>query len=310
MTTNKPESTALAKLAPANLVEAQTLAITLSEAKSLTGLLQKSPADIMLRICTGEALGIPWTTAIHAIHIVEGRTTLSADLMVAVVLSRPWLCDYFRLVQSTNEIAEYVTKRHGSDPVSMSFTIEQAKQAGKYPGKPNSNWACYTADMLRARAKSRLCREVYPDLLAGCYTPDEIGIDDQTTLIKSPPVPATFAPPMPASVIEVAAAETGPNAAESSTPEPEPAAPQSIPEKAPEAEQSQENDPQAVELSDPLERRKLADDILAKIGAAENREELEAAVAEGSAFGKKGIEYEQLKAAYKTRLRNLRGAKK
>ena len=41
--------------------------------------------------------------------------------------------------------------------------------------KPNSNWLKIPTDMLVARAQSRLCRMVYPDLLAGLYTPDELG---------------------------------------------------------------------------------------------------------------------------------------
>jgi hypothetical protein len=46
--------------------------------------------------------------------------------------------------------AIYETKRVGSTPVKISFTIEQAKQAG-LTGK--DNWRNYPAAMLRARRR-------------------------------------------------------------------------------------------------------------------------------------------------------------
>ena len=71
-----------------------------------------------------------------------------------------------------------MTKRKGDpDPISLSYTIDQAEQAGLLKptrsGKP-SNWQKMPRQMLRARAKSELARLVYPDLLAGLYTPDEL----------------------------------------------------------------------------------------------------------------------------------------
>ena len=52
------------------------------------------------------------------------------------------------------------------------WTIEMARTAGLV--KEKSNWVKIPTDMLVARAQSRLARMVYPDLLAGLYTPDEL----------------------------------------------------------------------------------------------------------------------------------------
>ena len=51
-----------------------------------------------------------------------------------------------------------------------SFSIEDAKLAGIY----QNQWLKYPKDMLFARALSRLARQLYPDVIKGCYVLGEI----------------------------------------------------------------------------------------------------------------------------------------
>jgi hypothetical protein len=131
--------------------------------------LRGKEADICMTIMAGHELGIEPMAALRGIHVVKGRPVLSADMMAGVVLASG-KAEYFEQVESTAERAIYVTKRRGSQREQRAtFTIEEARTAGL----SGDNWKKYPAAMLRARAKSILARDAYPDALAGCYETDE-----------------------------------------------------------------------------------------------------------------------------------------
>lgn len=131
--------------------------------------LKNKPADVLAIVLTGKELGLEPMQAIRGIHIINGKTSLSADLMGALV-KRSTACEFLQLRESSAKIATYATKRKG-DPgeTVMSFTIEQAKAAGVMG---NPTWQKYPDAMLRARALAAICRAVYPDLCLGLYDSD------------------------------------------------------------------------------------------------------------------------------------------
>ena len=133
-----------------------------------------TPEAAFTVIMTGRELGLTAMQSIRSIHVIKGKAMLSADLVAALVKTRGDVCRYFRMVESTNEVARYETLRVGEPaPTTMAFTIEDAKRA-HLTGKPESNWSKYPAAMLRARCITSLARAVYPDLAMGLYDPDEI----------------------------------------------------------------------------------------------------------------------------------------
>lgn len=167
---------ALAPIGPTTLSELKDFASSAAK----TGFYGAKTAEQALLIAaTGRDLGLSYTAALRLFHIIEGRPALSADGMVAIVLASGQ-CDYFETVESTHEAATVKTRRKGRGERTMSFTAAEAKQAG-LAGK--GNWAKYPAAMLRARAKSALARDVYPDLLAGIYDPDELSTAEPLTAI-------------------------------------------------------------------------------------------------------------------------------
>jgi len=120
----------------------------------------------------GRELGLPAMASLRSIHNIEGRHALSASLMVALVI-KSGLAEYFEPVSFSDQEATFITKRKGArTEVRLQHTIAMANTAGLL--KPNSNWLKVPTDMLVARAQSRLARMIYPDLLAGLYTPDEL----------------------------------------------------------------------------------------------------------------------------------------
>lgn len=127
---------------------------------------------IMACVATGRALGIPDMAALRSIHIVDGKATFSAELMVSLVR---------RAGHSiTGEVGDQTVKVRGKrgdngDELTVEWTLDMAKRAG-LQGK--QNWQRYPEAMLWARAVSQLCRMLFPDVFIGAtYTPEEIGAD-------------------------------------------------------------------------------------------------------------------------------------
>ena len=56
-----------------------------------------SPQAVLSTIMLGRELGLPSMAALRSVHIIKGKHSLSADLMVALVL-KSGLAEYFQLV--------------------------------------------------------------------------------------------------------------------------------------------------------------------------------------------------------------------
>ena len=158
-------------LEPMTPTQAYNLAKSVCESRLFTA--YGNPDAVMAIILRGRALGLDAMTAVTSMHIIKGKPVMSAQLMQSLVL-QSGLCESFDLVETTSERAVYVTRRKGSKrDVTMEFTIQDAHEAGLV-GKPDSNWARMPRTMLRWRCVSELCRAVYPDVITGVYTPEEL----------------------------------------------------------------------------------------------------------------------------------------
>lgn len=187
MTTNL--ATGLARvddIQPTNMAELRAFA----GAAASTGFYgAKSPEQALLLAMTGKDLGMTYTMALRAFHVVQGKPVLSADGMVAAVLSSG-KAKFFRTVEKTTDRVTVETQRNGDPaPTSYTYTMADAKAAG-LTGK--DNWRSHPAAMLAARAKSALARDVYPDVLLGMYDPDEIegAAPVQSGVVLTPTQPA------------------------------------------------------------------------------------------------------------------------
>jgi len=178
-----PQQQALAALTPRDFREVEYMASTMLKS-GMFGV--KTEAQAVVVLMTGLELGFSVAQSFRGIHVVQNRPTLSADMMIALCKSRPDVCKYFQLRESGPTSATYTTQRIGEpDPVTLTWTLEQAKQAG-LAGK--DTWKSHPDAMLRARAASALARAVYSDLILGLYTKDEIESlpDDDLLALPAP----------------------------------------------------------------------------------------------------------------------------
>jgi hypothetical protein len=208
--------------------------------RGLTSAMNKgsySPADVqenMAKAMIGAERGIPMTTAIEALHLVEGRIMAGSWLLQALAEEEGWSFDW-----SSDDPCEdcTVTATHADHGErSFTFTLAMAyMMKGKQPGSGfrsqrgnPSNWDKTPWAMLYARAVSIVARRCCPRRLLGMYSPDEL--DDIRTPDDSTPRVGRHA--FDAAAMKTAIADAAPEP----TPEPEPDEPAEPAEPAEAAE--------------------------------------------------------------------------
>lgn len=155
-------------------------AITFARMAAQTGMYGLTSAEeAFMRLATGIELGLKPAQSMRLLYSFRasqgsGPATvgLYADTMLALCLRQPDLCEYFDFVEITADHATYATKRRGRPEQTLTFTKAQAVAAG-YVGR-NAKYNTEPEVMLKARCIARLARLVYPDILGGMYTPEEL----------------------------------------------------------------------------------------------------------------------------------------
>lgn len=170
---------------PASLLPSDNEAATMykmAEAFHASGLMPggiRSPAAAFLVIQKGRELGLPPSYACSNIHIIEGKPSCSAELLLALIKSR--VGPDALIVEETDgkHCTVSYARPHWDKRRTFTFTIEQAQQAGLLDKGGDraklSNWNRFPDAMLRARCISALARMEFADVIGGMYTPDELG---------------------------------------------------------------------------------------------------------------------------------------
>jgi hypothetical protein len=164
------ESKALA-IVPRTFDEVTTIAEKIAGSSLLPKGMQGKVPDVLVTIMAGQEMGFSPMASLRAFHVIEGKPVLSADGMVALALGSG-KCVYFDRVEESDTAVTYETLRTGSKvPRRCTWTWDMAKRAALHL---KDNWRLYPRAMLASRAKAELARDVYPDVLAGCYTEEEL----------------------------------------------------------------------------------------------------------------------------------------
>lgn len=165
------------QLEPRTLQEAGQLAKWIFESRQFSS--YGSPQAVLATILAGRELGLQAMASLRAIHIVDGKPTLAADLIRAKVL-QSGLARTFRCVERHDvkgeERATFMTQRGDDPPISVTFTVAdgRAMWAKSDEAWAKSGWGRNAVDMCVARASVKLARLVYPEVAFGIYTRDEI----------------------------------------------------------------------------------------------------------------------------------------
>ena len=129
---------------------------------------QKAVAIMML----GRELGIPPWAALSTINVIQGKPTVSPQLMLALINRSKQLED-MTISASASECV-VMMKRKGRTLHTETFTMQNAT-ALQLTGK--DNYKKQPATMLKWRAVAACARVVFPDVVLGLYTHEEMGAD-------------------------------------------------------------------------------------------------------------------------------------
>lgn len=167
------------QLEPRSYKQLKDAALDIAASKHYANL--GSPSGVLATIAAGRELGMHMMASLRAFHIIEGKPAMSADLIRAIVIQSP-LCEYFRIVERTPTQATWKTKRVGDEEVSLTYTIEQGRQAWQKDEKAwlASAWGKRPINMVTKTASSELCRLIYPDVVMNLYSVEELGGEDGT----------------------------------------------------------------------------------------------------------------------------------
>lgn len=161
--------------------EAWSMAQRLAASQIVPTSYRGKPDDIFVAMMAGERYRVDPLTALTDIHVIEGKPTLSASLMVALVRASG-VCEYW-IASCSGDVATVRTRRAGEpEEQSATFSTADAKAAGLLSKK---NWQSYREDMLIARAASRLARRVYPDVIKGAYVHGELDAEPTGQVIDA-----------------------------------------------------------------------------------------------------------------------------
>ena len=146
----------------------------------------REPNQVLALMAVAQAEGRHPASVAKDYHIIEGRPALKADAMLARFQmaggSVQWLT-------YTDEKVEAKFSHPQGGELQIAWTLKQANQAGISMGRNGmkDNWAKYPRAMLRARVISEGIRTVFPGVIVGEYTPEEVS--DFKELQPVPKVP-------------------------------------------------------------------------------------------------------------------------
>jgi hypothetical protein len=149
-------------------------------------------AQAAVKVLAGQELGLGPIAAMTGVHIVQGKVTIGANL-IAALIRKSGKYDY-RIVEHTDQICRIVFYADGEQIGESAFSIEDAKRAGLLKTGP---WTQHPRNMLFARALSNGAKWHAPDVFAGpIYTPDELGavVDAEGDVVSVPEPQVIHAP--------------------------------------------------------------------------------------------------------------------
>ncbi|MGW3511209.1 recombinase RecT [Streptomyces sp. NPDC000994] len=146
---------------------------------------RKQPASVLWAMEYGRALGLDVVTTITTIHVIKGKPTQSADLM----LGRAREAGHRVRVKPERTRCVVRIQRHDDpdDETEIEWTLDDAVTAnlcelrnGRPYARDDKNrptsWEKYPRAMLRSRAIAEAVRTACPEVLHGAiYTPEELG---------------------------------------------------------------------------------------------------------------------------------------
>lgn len=144
----------------------------LAESKIIPAAYRRQEADIVAAGLAGRAFGWDTMASMRNFHVIEGSASMKPEAMLGLVRQ----AGHSVSIENGDGVVTATGKRCDTgDEHSASFSLADAEAAG-LAGK--RNWKQYQESMLTWRAVSKLCRNLFSDVVLGAgYVSEELGAD-------------------------------------------------------------------------------------------------------------------------------------
>jgi RecT family len=127
------------------------------------------PANVLVAVQMGKELGLQPMQALQNIAVINGRPSVWGDALPALAMKNPdfeWMTE-----KEINGVAHCFVKRKGHEEHLVTYTVEDAKQAGLW-GKQGP-WTTNPKRMMKMRARAFALRDKFPDSIKGLLSREE-----------------------------------------------------------------------------------------------------------------------------------------
>lgn len=128
----------------------------------------KNPSQALALMLVAQAEGLHPATAARDYHVIQGRPALKADAMLARFQAAGGKVEWH---EYTDKFCAATFSHPSGGKVRVDWTIEMARAAGL---AAKDVWKQFPRPMLRSRVVSEGIRTVFPAVLCGMYTPEEV----------------------------------------------------------------------------------------------------------------------------------------
>ena len=138
------------------------------------------PEGVFAIVEKAKSVGVSPMDALNGgMYFVQGKVEMTSSMMNQLIRASRHSITKDRKSDDTICILHGKRADNG-DTWTEYFSIDDAKKAGLYRGQ----WLKYPKDMLFARALSRLARQLFPDVIKGCYVQGEIIADNDVVELE------------------------------------------------------------------------------------------------------------------------------
>lgn len=160
---------------PTTLAEAQEYAKIFATSGICPAAYKGRPNDVLIIWQMGQELGLGKMQALRTIGCINGVPFAWGDGLLALVKRHSEFEDMHEWTEGSLKEKSLVAfckiKRKNQEPVTQSFSIEDAQRAGLW--NKTGPWQQYPARMLQHRARGFAARDAFPDALYGLMSEEE-----------------------------------------------------------------------------------------------------------------------------------------
>lgn len=153
------------------------MATAFSKSGILPPSLRGKPNDIVIVLQLAKELNLPPMQAINGINVIQGKPTISPQLMLAMIYKNyPDMILDIKEDEKNKSVTVKIAKNKDDSFHESTWNADKAKSMGLI-GK--DNWQKQFMTMCKWRAVSEVVRTKFPHVIMGLYTPEELDSKDQ-----------------------------------------------------------------------------------------------------------------------------------